>query len=81
MDTNKENKIVNEILSLVGLNMEIGNELYTRSLFSEPFCLTAVELYELLMALEEKYSVYFSADQIISNGFNTLNKIIDLIVG
>lgn len=44
-----------------------------------PFMLNAIQLYELLMFMEENFKKYFSSDDIRENGFSTIEDIICLI--
>lgn len=43
------------------------------------FDLNAIQLYQILMAIEEKYNIYFSASEIEENGFGTVDEIVRLI--
>lgn len=48
-------------------------------LTEHPFMLNAIQLYELLMLMEENFKKYFSSDDIRENGFSTIEDIICLI--
>lgn len=43
------------------------------------FGLNAIQLYQFLMAVEEKYDIYLSASEIEENGFETVEKVVNLV--
>lgn len=63
-----EEKILNTIYQVLtekfNLVFEPSNEVMTISLFECPFSMSAIQLYQLLMILEEKFCVYFTAEEI-----------------
>lgn len=67
------------------LNMEfhvsnkITNDKWSLPLTSFFFDLNAIQLYQLLMAVEEKYNIYFEVSEIEENGFGTVEEIVKLI--
>lgn len=77
-----EEKILNTICKVLtekfNLAFELNDEIMTISLFERPFLLSAIQLYQLLMILEEKFCVYFTAEEIRKNGFFTIEEILKL---
>lgn len=77
-----EEKILNTICQVLtekfDLVFELNDETTTISLFERPFLLSAIQLYQLLMILEEKFCVYFTPEEIQKNGFFTIEEILKL---
>lgn len=48
-------------------------------LTAQPFMFNAIQLYELLMIVENCFQKYFSSEEIKENGFSTIEEIIRLI--
>ena len=56
-----------------------SDEKHNVKLTSPEFGFNDIELYEFLMCIEERFSVYFEPEEIRDNGFETLDKICDLV--
>ena len=75
--------ITKDICHMLNIEFHVRNEImedkWNLPLTSFFFGLNAVQLYQLLMAVGEKYNIYFNASEIEENGFGTLEEIIRLI--
>lgn len=58
---------------------EITDEKQKLPLTSFFFGLNAIQLYQFLMEVEEKYNIYFHASEIEENGFGTVEEVVRLI--
>lgn len=78
----KEN-IMAYICQLINENFNVRHEATADNrnvpLTSSFFGLSAIQLYQILMAVEEKYNVYFSVSKIEDNGFLTVDDIARLV--
>ncbi len=75
--------ITKDICYLLSSEFHVRNEITDDKqklpLTSFFFRLNAVQLYQLLMAVEEKYNIYFNASEIEENGFGTVEEVVRLI--
>lgn len=56
-------------------NETLKKETMDIPLTSYPFNLTGVQLYQLLMCIEEAFNIFFETEDIVENGFFTLSDI------
>lgn len=80
---NNENEIALTLVELIKKNFgfvgEISEELYETPLTAKPFRLAGIDLYVLLLVVEEKFQVYFQPNIIRKWKFNSVREIQNLI--
>ena len=82
MDEKNVTLITNEIINIIKNKFErteIDINHLNSSIFLRPYYFDALELYELLMIIEEKYNVIFIPRDIKRNGFFSINDIAKLV--
>lgn len=82
MDEKNVTLITNEIINIIKNKFErteIDINHLNSSIFLRPYYFDALELYELLMIIEEKYNVIFIPRDIKRNGFFSINDIVKLV--
>lgn len=76
-------RIIEEICQMLGKDFNVKDEITEDKqklpLTSFSFGLNAAQLYQLLMAVEEKYNIYFAVSEIEKNGFGTVEEIARLV--
>lgn len=58
-----------------GVTLASESEVEKLPLASKSFGFSAVQMYQLLMCIEEKFNIYFTSEEIVKYGFHNLSEI------
>lgn len=72
------------ILGLIETHFDMGfdasQSAFEKPLTGQPYGLSGIELYQLLMLVEEEYGINFKPEDIRRYGFDTINNVVRMVM-